>query len=457
MTDLTTPTARGDPAAYTPGGARTPPRTDATDLLRLVAALAGDAVAQRRDFRPRATFRAWAARAAARHGSADLVLDLGVKRLLLVGSRALSAEILAAPPSPDGLVAGKTKHDAMAFLAPRALTIAHGEEWARRRALNERVLDTGRPHAHADAFLARVRDAFGTDAFRAPLVDAEDVREAMGRAMLGIVFGPGTAPPSLADDVTRLFGYVQSPVKRRLLAPLARRRRTRFYDDLRRACVAAEASDAPSLVALARRYGGGLSEAELVEQVPHWMFTFPGSGTDLLVRTLALVCAHPEARSTALAELAEAGIPVSDAAAVGSLAYLHACVRETATLYPPVTRTFHHAPRGVTAAGVAIPPGMEVLHSFPPIGDTNGADAARAFRPERWLAPDAAPPSFDPFLGGARACPGRELITFVCVAALAVLLGERRLTLDGQPGDTPLTPGALPEEFPRRGIHFHAA
>lgn len=448
MTELTTPTARGDPAPYTPGATRTPPRTGVLDLLRLAGAMAGDAVRHRRDFRPRATFRAWAARAAARHRSEDLILNFGVKRVLLVGGRALSAEILAAPPSDDGLAAGAMKRDAMAFLAPHALTIAHGDDWARLRALNERVLDTGRPHAHADEFLARVRDAF-----REPVAGPDDIRAAMGRAMLAIVFGPGVAPASLADDVTRVFGYVQSPLKRRLLAPLARRRRARFYADLRRAYAAAEASGATSLVTLARRQDARVGETELVEQVPHWMFTFPGSGTDLLTRTLALVGAHREAWGIARAELARAGVPVTDAATVGALEYLHACVREAAALYPPVTRTFHRAPRGATVAGVAIPAGMDVLHSFPPIGDGVGATLRRRFRPERWLAPGAAPPSFDPFLGGARACPGRDLITFVCVAALATLLGEQRLTLRG----TPLRPDALPEEFPRRGIHFHPA
>jgi cytochrome P450 len=445
MTESAKASAR--PAPYTPGAARTPPKTSALDLARLVGALAGDAVRQRGDFRPRATFRAWAAGAAARHGSPDLVLDLGVKRVLLVGSRDLSAEILTAPPSPDGLAAGAMKRDAMAFLAPGALTIADGDDWVRLRALNERVLDTGRPHAHADAFIARVREAFA-----GPVASPDDLRAAMGRAMLGIVFGPGSAPASLADDVTTLVGYVQSPLKRKLLAPLARRKRARFYADLRRACAAAEASVEPSLVALAREHGARVGETELVEQVPHWMFTFPGSGTDLLARTLALVCAHPEARSRALNELRDAGLPVTDAATVGALAYLHACVREAAALYPPVTRTFHRAPQGATAAGVTIPAGMDVLHSFPPIADGVGAAAPRRFRPERWLAADAPAPSFDPFLGGARACPGRDLITLVCVAALAHLLGERRLTLDG----TPLPPAALPEEFPRRGLHFHA-
>jgi cytochrome P450 len=439
-----TETAKTAPggAAYTPAVARTPPRTGLDDLLRLVGALAGGAL-RRRDFSARATFRAWVARTAARLGSEDLILDLGVKRVLLVGTPSLSRAILDAPPHPDGFVAGALKQRAMAFLAPSALTISEGEEWTRLRAFNERVLAPGGAHPSGDAFLACVREAFS-----APVATPDDVRAAMGRAMLGIVFGPGVAPAALAEDVTALFGYVQSPVKRRLLAPFAKRRRARFYADLRRACDAAAASDVPSLVATARR-DGTIGVAELVEQVPHWMFTFPGSGADLLTRTLALVCARPASRAAALAELASVGVPVTDASAVHPLAYLRACLREAADLYPPVTRTVHRAPRGATVAGVAVPAGMDVLHAFPPIADDARA-TPRRFRPERWLSPDGVVPTFDPFLGGARACPGRDLVTFVCTAALAILLGEQHLGLAG----APLAPDALPAEFPKRGIRF---
>jgi cytochrome P450 len=327
----------------------------------------------------------------------------------------------------------------MGFLAPNALTVSDGREWTRLRTVNEEVLEPGRPHDHAAEFLARVRDAF-----RAPVATPDDVRAAMGRAMLAIVFGPGVAPASLADDVRALFGYVQSPVKRRLLGFVGKRRRARFYADLRRAFDAAAASrDVASLASLARQHGARTGATELLEQVPHWMFTFPGSGSDLIVRTLALVSAHPEARRAALDELAAGG-------GDDSYPFLRACLREAADLYPPVTRTVHRSPNGATVAGVTVPAEMDVLHLFPPVA----ADAApRRFRPERWLAAEPPVTSFDPFLGGARACPGRDLITFVCTAALAVLLGEQRLTLDG----SPLVPDALPAEFPRRGIRFHPA
>jgi cytochrome P450 len=117
-----------------------------------------------------------------------------------------------------------------------------------------------------------------------------------------------------------------------------------------------------------------------------------------------------------------------------------------------VTRTVHRAPHGATVAGLAVPADIDVLQTFPPLAD-DGDATRRRFQPERWLSPQGVQPSFDPFLGGARACPGRDLITSVCATALGILLGELRLILRGRP----IAPDALPAEFPRHGIHFGPA
>jgi cytochrome P450 len=61
--------------------------------------------------------------------------------------------------------------------------------------------------------------------------------------------------------------------------------------------------------------------------------------------------------------------------------------------------------------------------------------------------------SFDPFLGGPRRCPGRNLILLICQVALASLLVQQRLVVDA-PG---MAPRSLPAVFPRRGLRFYAA
>jgi cytochrome P450 len=205
------------------------------------------------------------------------------------------------------------------------------------------------------------------------------------------------------------------------------------------------------LLALAHRAAGDLPEDLLLQQIPHWMFTFTGSGTDLLVRALTLVTSHPTALETARREIAAAG-PLDQAEAIDSLTFLGSCLMEAARLYPPVTRTFHCAKSGAVSGTVRVPAGTQILHSFPLLGDpAQSSPDARSFVPERWSSGAATSPiaEFDPFLAGARHCPGRELILFVCSSALAVLLGKQRLM-----ADPPLAPAALPLEFPRRGIRF---
>ncbi len=381
-----------------------------------------------------------------RYGSENLILNLGVKKLLLVGGRELSRQILESPPTSQQYATGSLKRNSMAFLAPHALTISDGQQWGRLRALNERALEAGRPHEFRQAFLTQVHSAFTP-----PPETIEDIRAAMGRTMLGIVFGPGVAPQSLADDVQTLFQLVQKPLKRRLLGPWARRRRARFYETLQRVWRQSASSQRPSLIGLLHGEAHGFGEEEVLEQIPHWMFTFTGSGTDLLVRTLALLSSQPAALEAARREITSAG-PLDRAETVDRLTYLEASLRESARLYPPVTRTFHRVTAGVVAGQLQLPAGLEILHSFPLLGTADSVSAdSRRFRPERWLSAEtvASAAEFDPFLHGARHCPGRELIIFVCKSALALLLGRYQLAV------SPALPiAALPPAFPTHGIRF---
>jgi cytochrome P450 len=402
-----------------------------------------------RGFSARVAFRGWASRLMMRYGSENLVLNFGVTKILLVGGHDLSRHILEPPPRTDGYATGKLKRNAMAVLAPQALTISDDEQWTRLRPFNEAVLCSGQPHALRQEFVAQVHRAFSS-----PPATIDDIRVAMGRVMLGIVFGDGVAPDRLTDDVQMLFDLVQHPVKRLLLGPWASRRRARLYDTLRKAWRTGAASDSTSLVGRAHGEAGDLAEEQLLQQLPHWMFTFTGSGTDLLARTLTLVSSHPDALATALREIGSAG-PVDRADTIVGLTFVEACLMEAGRIYPPVTRTSHRAPVGATAGAVRVPPGMDILHSFPLLGRSQPpVDEPMRFRPERWLsgAAPAVARDFDPFLSGARHCPGRELIVLVCKTALAILLGPYGLVVA-----TPLSGEALPEAFPARGIRFRPA
>jgi cytochrome P450 len=437
----------GKPKATLDDAARLPPTTTLVDLMRLVAGLAGEAVRHPLAFSLRTTFRTWVRRAALRRGSENLVLNFGVKKIVFVGGNELSKGILAAYPTPDGITAGEIKTKAMGFLAPHALTISDGPQWTRLRTFNEKVLEPARPHELEREFTRCV-----VEAFQAPIHDIDGIRAAMTQSMLGIVFG-GKAPGWLASDVQALFGLVQNPVKRMIMAISGKRRRERVYAALRNLWRDPAAASTASLLGMAHRSansGPEIDEPVLLEQFPHWMFTFAGSGTDLVARALTLILSDASARARVEAELGRAG-SLEDPATIRGLAYVEACLLEGAHLFPPVTRTFHRAPTGASVAGVLIPPRTDVLHSFPLMSGSDSREARR-FRPERWLDAVDATSGFDPFLGGARQCPGRNLILHVSKAALAVMIGRQHLTLDG----ATLTCDALPQEFPRRGVGFRS-
>ena len=291
-------------------------------------------------------------------------------------------------------------------------------------------------------------------AFPEPVSDIGDIRRCMAQTMSMVVFGSDRVSPHLVEDVKTLIAYVHSPARRTLFGWSQRKRREQFYHALRRLWRESSESDAHSLIAAAKgmtRYGGH-SEEEIIQQIPHWMFTFTGSGTDLLARTLGIVASRDDVYSRVRAEATERSASKS-ASAVMNLEYLESCLLETCRLFPPVTRTFHVAPRGDTFDGFRIPAGMEILHFFTASQRDTSVDAtANDFRPERWMEPGgnaaAAYPSL--FLGGARDCPGKDLILFVCKVAISMLVKQGRIRSQCPA----LSEDPMPHSFPENGLRF---
>ena len=259
----------------------THPQVGVAGVAQLVGSLAGASL-RRTGMTP--ALHRWLRAQAERGGGAVAAGALG-RRVLLVEDRALSAEVLGSPPRTDRLGAGELRRRAMGFLAPRALTISDDDDWVRRRALNERVLDAGRPHGERQAYLEAAHAAFA-----APARSVEELRAGMGRLMLSVVLGDG-APADLPDEVRALMGVVRSPARRLLGGRLHAARRARLFEEIRRRW-----ERAPAHTLLGRfRDAGATPRPEALDQVPHWMFTFVLSGTDLLTRALAMIGSRPDA------------------------------------------------------------------------------------------------------------------------------------------------------------------
>lgn len=418
--------------------------TSILDLGRLASRAAWTAVRHPRSVDFGRVAHEWMKDLTSRYG-ANVCLNLGPMRMLLVTDRELSRHILAGYPRSNGYTAGTPKRKGMSYLAPQALTIADGQAWERLRPFNERVLCAGRPHEYQRVFLEHVRRAFST-----PIAGVDDLRKRMGEAMLNIVFGGGVAPERLATDIRVLVGLVQNPLKRRLRGGSERRRVNEFYDTVRRLWQQADGPANRSLVGMAREAGGGDNLETLLQQIPHWMFTFSGSGSDLLWRGLAMMGSRPQVLARARAEIAEAG-PLDDPAAIERLRYVEACLLEGARLYPPVKATFHRAPEGDVAVSPRIPAGTEILQVFALTQRDRTSDpTADNFQPERWLGSSSQAEAVYPnlFLSGARRCPGRDLILFVCKAAAAHVLGKSGVVV----GSERLARDPVPFSFPAKQI-----
>lgn len=426
------------------------PSTSLPDIVRLAGGLAGSFIRGPRSFDASLALREWINAVAARRQSDDFIINLYFKRVLLVTGRDLSSHILGHAPSSRTYMEGPTKAGAMLFLAPQALTICHDQQWERLRPYNERVLSLEANPQRRQVFLNQVRRAF----YSSPISGIPDVRSCMRQVMLDVVFGEGRAPAYLAEDIQVLFGYVQSPVRRILLGRRQSGRRERFYRALEGVWQDRQSVPEASLLSAARQLAAedGYTQDELLQQIPHWMFTFTGSGTDLLSRALALIAARPSVREVVEKEITDTGPPDRDST-IDRLAYLEGCLLETCRLFPPVTRTFHIAPQGDLAQGRSVPPGVEIMHYFTAKQrDTEEDPTANEFRPERWVGSDSDAASTYPhlFLGGARACPGQSLILFICKAATALLLKERRLEVEAPS----LATDPLPPSFPERAVRF---
>jgi cytochrome P450 len=417
-------------------------RARAFDVLRLGAKLAAGAL-RGRNADPGSTVRDWARDLTERDGGVDVDIDVLGRNLELVTDRDSSERVLLGRPGLDGFEAGDIKTRAMAFLAPGALTIASADAWLRLRPYNEQVLGTGHPHQFAQSILENVRAAFARR-----VSDIDEVRAAMGRAMVKIVVGDvPSGQPDPAADVTALFAAVESPLRRRLLAFMYLRRRKRLYLLLARKWEqAGDGNVDRTLVVLGRRMAPDVDRTVLLQQIPHWMFTFTGSGTDLLTRTLATVTSRADVHARVLEEIRSAG-PTDRADTVGRLAYLEACILETGRLFPPVTRTYHKRRNGGGAGR------REIVHYFPLLQrDDRLGPTVHEFRPERWLAPELDPPAAasNLFLRGPRACPGMDIILFVCKAAAARQVGELGLSAR----QDRLARDPLPVSFPKLDARF---
>ncbi|MGK5553374.1 cytochrome P450 [Actinomadura kijaniata] len=205
------------------------------------------------------------------------------------------------------------------------------------------------------------------------------------------------------------------------------------------------------------RAGGGLSDAEIADQV----LTMLVAGAEPVASTLAwalwLLAEHPATADQVARESREVlGSRPPRGADVPDLVRTGQVVCETLRLYPPGWLFTRVTSAPVELAGRTLPAGATVLFMAPVLH--RRADLyprPQRFDPDRWEpARAAALPhgAFSPFGGGARQCIGNAYAMTETVLALAIITGRWRVRR--APG-TDARPAAMATNLRPRRLLLH--
>jgi cytochrome P450 len=178
------------------------------------------------------------------------------------------------------------------------------------------------------------------------------------------------------------------------------------------------------LIALTDDAGKGMTDAELRDESMTVFLAGHETTALALTYTLHLLATHPEAYARLIEEVdRELGRRRPTVADAPKLVYVHAVVKESLRLYPPVWVMARLAKVDTELEGVAIGKGSQVLGSQWVIQrDGRWFPEPEHFRPERWLdgSCEKIPRfSYYPFGGGPRVCIGQHFALLEVALILA--------------------------------------
>ncbi|MVN86183.1 cytochrome P450 [Deinococcus sp. HMF7620] len=338
------------------------------------------------------------------------------------------------------------------FLGSGLLT-AEGDAWRGHRrlmqpAFHRAALDSMAADivAATSPLLERLRAAAGTGE---PMDLGREMLHVTLRAVAAVLFGTALAQEELEvverelpPLLTRTADRVRSPVDWRLPTPGQRQEQaaTRALDTLVHGIIARRRAAGPGghdllgqLLAARDEQGGGLSDAELRDEVMTLFLAGHETTATLLTFLWLSLAQHPQVRAAVQAEVRGAlGTAAPSAGQVRALPLLHACLQETLRLYPPAWLLPRQATAPVTVGGVPLDAGAEVsVNVF--LIQRNGRfwPEPNAFRPERWAQVGRTPEAFLPFGAGARMCIGNHLALLEAALIAALVLRDFTLEVPG--------------------------
>jgi cytochrome P450 family 135 len=390
-----------------------------------------------------------------RHGDIVTFSSLFDSRFVMVFEPDMVKQIFRG--SPDGLRAGEANAVLGPVVGDRSLLLLDGAEHLRQRKLMLPPLHGDRMRAYAEVIREASDRSIDSWPVGKPFALLPQMQSLTLDVIMRAVFGvdEGARQEELKARIRTLLDPVASRVGVLLLA-LSRGRfgagagqrfqeRRRLlneliYEEIARRRAAEnleEREDIFSMLLLARDADGqSMTDRELRDELVTLLVAGHETTATGLAWAFELLLRTPRVLERLNAELA-----------MGGGDYLDAVVKETLRLRPVIMgvgRVVRGEPFEV--GGYLIPPGVEINPSIAAIHRREDRyPDAHAFRPERFLGPDA-PDTYTwlPFGGGTRRCVGASFATFEMQVVIRRVL-ER----------TDLTPsGRRPEKGVRRGITF---
>ena len=365
---------------------------------------------------------------------------LADRSLLLLGADVIK-EVLEGSPDPYASDP-KAKREGMGHFEPGALTLSRGEDWRKRRQINEAVLATReRIHPLASGFLAIVRTEVDRMLAQAEggLLEWRQWEELFEKITLQVIFGEH------ARDDHALVAHLNAMMNEanRVVGLKKSEHFEPYYAKVNDYIGMAEPG---SLVSL---FKGTDADADtpLAAQVTHWMFATKDTLAANAFRALAAIVAQPEIERRVRAELA--GANLGDPVAVDGLRYLEGCLEEAMRLWPTTTMFGRETVGQTRLAGVPVPEGTQILlvNTFNHRNRKYVPDA-EFFRPERWV--DGGPNyQFNHLSNGPQYCAGLYLVLLLGKAVLANVLAARRISVDPM---TPESAAPAPEQSASSGL-----
>ena len=386
---------------------------------------------------------------------------LGRRPVLVVSDPALVHEVLRRRPETYRRLG--TIAPVLAEMGADGVFSAEGERWRRQRSVAMHTLDTRHLRTFWPALVEtteRLRARWARAAAEGRPVDVPlDLRRYTVDVTTRLAFGYDTHAverdddpllgqlehvfPTLTRRITAPFPYwhfVRLPADRAFDAALAgiRAAASGFIAESRARlardpALAARPTNFLEAMLTARAPDGGAAFTE--EEIVANALTMLVAGEDTTANTLAwMMHVMAERPDVQRAMRAEADAVLGDSGVLARygdqdrLPYLDAVTQETMRLKPVAPMLFFEANHATALGGVALEPGGAVFLLARQCALRESAfRAAREFRPERWLRPEAhaphTPAALVPFGAGPRFCPGRNL-ALLEIAAVATMVAR---------------------------------